>query len=253
MFKDRKPDYNLIYKTANGVNLPIQVFLPDSDIHNARTILCIHGGGWNSCAIRNNSPWDGGFMGNNARYFAQKGFIGIAISYRCLSLSDELNVGDLLDDCKDAIRYIRKHFDFVNFDDIVYAGDSAGGYLVTMLGLSEDDEIRPRFVVSLNPVLEVPGEKWGYAFNNCSDINSLVPKKVIGEKCAQFLFMHGTADKVVEIEYTEELHLKLLDGGHKSEFIKIPEAAHAFVLYDYKYSDEYVTSIMEQIINYINF
>ena len=251
MFKDRKPDYNLIYKTVNGINLPIQVFLPDGDLHNRRTVLCIHGGGWNSCAISDNSPWDGGWMGNNAKYFAEKGFIGIAISYRCLTLSDELNVGDLLDDCKDAIRYIREHFDFVNFDDIIYAGDSAGGYLVTMLGLSQDDEIRPHTVISLNPVLEVPGDKWAYAFNNCNDIDSLVPKKVVGEKCAKFLFMHGTADEIVEIEYTEELHKKLLDFGHQSEFIKIPDAVHAFVLYDYKYPDEYVTNIMELIIENI--
>ena len=251
MFKDRKPNYNVIYKTANDVNLPIQVFLPDGDINNRRTVLCIHGGGWNSCAITDNSPWNGGWMGNNAKYFAEKGFIGIAISYRCLTLSDELNVGDLLDDCMDAIRYIRKHFDFVNFDDIVYAGDSAGGYLVTMLGLSQDDEVRPHTVISLNPVIGVP-DKWGYAFNNCSDIDSLVPEKNIGEKCAEFVFMHGTADTIVEIEYTEEFNNKLLGRGHKSEFIKIPDAMHAFVLYDYKYPDEYVTDIMEQIIQKIN-
>lgn len=252
MFKDRKPEYNLIYKTASGVNLPIQVFLPDGDIYQARTVLCIHGGGWNSCAICDNSPWDGGWMGNNARYFAEKGFIGIAISYRCLTLSDELNVGDLLEDCRDAVRYIREHFDFVDFDDIIYAGDSAGGYLVTMLGLSQDDYIRPHTVISLNPVLEVPGDKWGYGFNNCVDIDSLVPKKNVGQKCAQFIFLHGTADSVVEIEYTQEFHNMLSDNGHQSEFVEIPEAMHAFVLYDYKYPDEYVTDIMELIVQKIN-
>lgn len=248
MFKDRKPDYNRIYKTANGVNLPIQVFLPDGDIDRARTVLCIHGGGWNSCAITDNSPWDGGWMGNNAKYFAEKGFIGIVISYRCLTISEDLNVGDILDDCKHAIRYIRENFDFVNFDNIVYAGDSAGGYLVTMLGLSQDDDIRPYMVVSLNPVINVPGEKWAYAFNNCSDIDSLVPKNVIGQKCAKFLFMHGTDDVVTELKYTEQLHSLLLENGHQSEFVKIDGAMHAFVLYDYKYPDEYVTDIMEQII-----
>lgn len=248
MFKKRKPDYNLIYKTANGVNLPIQIFLPDGDISNARTVLCIHGGGWNSCAITDNSPWDGGWMGNNAKYFAQKGFIGIVISYRCLTLSEDLNVGDLLEDCKDAIRYIRENFEFVNFNDIVYAGDSAGGYLVTMLGLSQDDDIRPDTVVSLNPVLEVPG-RWGYAFNNCSDTDHLAPKKVIGEKCAKFIFMHGNADTVVEMEHTKELHEMLLARSHSSEFVEIDGAMHAFVLFGYKYPDEYVTDIMEQIID----
>ena len=135
----------------------------------------------------------------------------------------------MLDDCKDAIRYIRDHFDFVNFKDIVYAGDSAGGYLVTMLGLSQEDELRPHTVISLNPVLEV-----------------------LGEKCAEFLFMHGTSDVIVEIEHTENFHKMLLEKGHKSEFVKIPEAQHAFVLYDYKYPDDYVTKIMEKIIKYLD-
>ena len=251
MFKDRKPDIRLIYKTATGVNLPIHVFFPDGDIHKARSVLCIHGGGWNE-AIIDNSCWNSGWMGNNAKYFAQKGYIGIAISYRSLLLSENLNVGHLLEDCKDAIRYIRDHFDFVNFKDIVYVGDSAGGYLVTMLGLSQDDELRPHTVISLNPVLEVLGEKWQHGFNNCSDVNELIPRKNIGEKCAEFLFMHGTSDVIVEIEHTENFHKMLLEKGHKSEFVKIPEAQHAFVLYDYKYPDDYVTKIMEKIIKYLD-
>lgn len=30
-FKDRCADLDLVYKTENGLNLPIQVFLPDTD------------------------------------------------------------------------------------------------------------------------------------------------------------------------------------------------------------------------------
>lgn len=249
-FKDRAADMDLVYKTANGLHLPIQVFLPNGDIHRARTILAIHGGGWND-AIKDNTPWKGGWMGNNARYFAEQGFIGIAISYRSLEAAEGLNVSDLLGDCADAVRYIRTHLKFVNFDNIVYIGDSAGGYLVTMLGLSQEDDIRPHAAVALNPVLGLLDSKWSYGFQHCADIDSLTPKKNIREKCADFLFMHGTADTTVEIEYTEELHDLLIKKGHKSEFVKIPGAQHAFILYDYKYPDAYVTEIMEQVIQYI--
>lgn len=249
-FKDKKADIELIYKTANNLDLPVQVFLPDGDIRNAQTIFFVHGGGWND-AIKDNSPWNGGWMGNNARYFSERGFIGVAISYRSLTVSETLNVGNLLEDCSDAIKYIKEHLKFIDFDNIIYIGDSAGGYLVTMLGLSQVDQIRPRAVVSLNPVLGLLDSKWKYGFNNCSDINSLTPAKIVGEKCADFLFMHGTADEIVEIEYTEELNDLLVKRGHKSEFIKIPDAKHAFALYDYKYPDEYVSEIMEMIIDYI--
>ena len=64
--------------------------------------------------------------------------------------------------------------------------------------------------------------------------------------------MHGTADTIVDIKYTEELNNLLKSKGYKSELIKIPDAKHAFVLYDYAYPDEYVTNIMEQITDYIN-
>ena len=44
----------------------------------------------------------------------------------------------------------------------------------------------------------------------------------------------------------------LSDNGHQSEFVEIPEAMHAFILYDYKYPDDYVTDIMELIVQKIN-
>lgn len=250
-FKMRKADIELVYKTANDLELPIQVFLPQGDIHNARAVLFIHGGGWND-AIKDNSPWNGGWMGNNARYFAGKGFIGIAISYRSLAVSEELNVGDILGDCIDAIKFIKHHLKFVNFGNIVYVGDSAGGYLVTTLGLSQDDEIRPYAVVALNPVLGSLDGKWKYGFNNCDNIGELTPKNIIGDKCAKFLFIHGTNDTTVEIEHTEELDELLRKVGHQSKLIKIPEAQHAFILYDYKYPDSYVSDVMERIIKYID-
>lgn len=249
-FKDRQADLDFVYKTANGLNLPVRVFLPDTDIHKAQTVLLIHGGGWND-AIKSNSEWNGGWMAGNAKYLASRGFVGIIISYRSLLVSEKLNAGDLLEDCRDAVRYIRKHLKFVSFDNFVCMGDSAGGYLATMLGLSQDDDIRPKTVVSLNPVLGLLDTKWKYGFNNVSDIDSLTPIKCIGEKSADFLFMHGTADNIVEIEFTKELNDLLINKGHKSKFVEISGAKHAFILYDYENTDEFVTKIMEQIIEYI--
>lgn len=248
-FKDKKADMEFVYKAIDNLNLPMQVFFPDSDIHTARTILFIHGGGWTD-AIQDNSPWNGGWMGNNARYFAEQGFVTIAISYRSLLISEKLSVRDILDDCIDAVKYIKASLKFINFSDIICMGDSAGGYLATMLGLSQNYEIRPRYVISFNPVLGEFEDKWKYGFNNC-DAASLTPIKLVGEKCAEFLFMYGTSDKIVETRDIDKLHEELLEHGHKSDLIKITDAQHAFILYDFKYPDEYVTEIMEQVLQYI--
>lgn len=249
-FKNRKADISVIYKRINGLNLPMQLFLPDGNIHRARTILCIHGGGWKD-AIKDNGEWDGGRMASNARFFAEHGFIAITASYRSLELSETLNVSDLLEDCTDMVKYIRKHIHFIDFSNIVYMGDSAGGYFAVMMGLSQNDLIRPYGVIALNPVIDGFNDKWKYGFLGI-DADSMIPKNIIGEKCSDFLLMHGTADTVTDIEHTKEFNDMLLKKEHNSEFVGIPDAQHAFILYDYKYPDEYVNLIMKDIIEYIN-
>jgi len=248
-FKDKKPDIELIYKTVDGINLPLNVYFPSGDISKAKTVVCIHGGGWRD-AITDNTPWKGGWMGNNSKYFAENGFISIAFSYRSLRISDSMHVGNILEDCTDALRFIYGHFNFVDKDSVIYIGDSAGGYITTMLGISDDDSIRPKTVVSCNPVLDTTREKWAYGFNNV-DAAEFSPFNKSLENASDFIFMHGTADTVVEIEDTEKLHEMLLGKGHKSSFIKIPDAQHAFVLFDYKCEDSYVSDIMDKIIELI--
>ena len=72
----------------------MHIYFPDSDIHKAQSVLFIYGGGWND-AIRNNTEWNGGWMANNARYFAERGFVSIAISYdilqQCLAYLKMMN------------------------------------------------------------------------------------------------------------------------------------------------------------------
>jgi len=250
-FKNRRVDISLIYKNVDGLNLPIHIYLPDEDIHNAQPILLIHGGGWTD-AIQDNTEWNGGGLANNARFFAEHGFIAITISYRSLLVSDELNVQDILEDCTDAIEFIKSHFDFVNFENIVYIGESAGGYIAAMLGLSQNDNIRPKYAVCLNPVLDSLDGKWNYGFKNCKDISKWTPKNIIEHKCAEFIFVHGVKDTVVGIEQTQVLHNLLLKSNHISKMIKLPNAQHAFSLYDYISTDEEVTKIMKNIIDFIN-
>lgn len=250
-FRDKQADIKLIYKTVDGLNLPVFVYLPEGDIHKAKTVLLIHGGGWRD-GIFNNSDWNGGVMAPNAQYLASKGFISVVISYRPVSKSNSLTVCDILSDCKDAIIFMRNTLTFIDFENIIYMGDSAGGYLTTMLGLAEDDNIRPKTVVSLNPVLDCSREKWSYAFNGCKNIEDYCPINIIGEKCSEFLFLHGTSDEIVEIEDTVAMDEELRKRGHKSEMIKVADAKHAFLIYDFHYPDEYVNSMTDKIIDYLS-
>ncbi len=250
-FKERKADITDFYKTANGVRLPLEIFLPDKGKGNGRTVLLIHGGGFTD-AVKDNSVWGGGWLSDNAKYLAEKGFLSIVISYRSLELSKELTVPDQLKDCADAVAYIRKSYAFVGFEDITYLGESAGGYFAVMLGLSQEDALRPKRVIAVNPVLNNLGTKWKYGFSGIDDTDGLTPINCIGEKAADFLFLHGTRDEVVDIGDTEELHEALLKSGKRSEFFKIPGKNHAFLLYGYIETDVFITGIMDRIIKFIN-
>ena len=66
-FKTKSPDLELIYKEADGVKLPLHTYFPNGNFKNAKTVVCIHGGGWTD-AITDNSLWQGGHMANNAKY-----------------------------------------------------------------------------------------------------------------------------------------------------------------------------------------
>lgn len=70
-------ELRLIYKNIDGIGLPMHIYLPkESKKHSNIAVVCIHGGGRD--VMRDNSAWDGGWMSWHAKYFAKRGFVGIA-------------------------------------------------------------------------------------------------------------------------------------------------------------------------------
>ena len=110
-------------------------------------VVYVHGGSWNS------GDKSIAFLMNDARMFFQLGFAVAAINYR---LTPASKFPAQVNDCKLAIRYLRKNASALGFDhtgtgsmtcagitSLVIAsdrigiwGDSAGGHLVAMMGLA---------------------------------------------------------------------------------------------------------------------
>jgi acetyl esterase/lipase len=100
-------------------------------------IVVIHGGGWlegdkSSFALREH-----GVPGNIVD-FASLGFVAVTINYR---LSGEAPFPAALEDCKNAVRWMRAHANDYNLDpDRIGAyGNSAGGHLALLLGMVGKD------------------------------------------------------------------------------------------------------------------
>lgn len=247
----KEPNEKIIYKKAGDLNLPMNVYYPASGIKGKMPcVLCIHGGAWKT-KVKAGEEFTTDWMDMNAKYYAQCGMVGIAISYR--NIDDEnTDVFDLISDCEDAMRYIKNNLDYVDNEKIVAIGDSAGGHLAACLGISENDELRPNITIACNPVLDLTKEKWDFCADTIEKRKKASPLFADIKKSSKFLCMHGDKDDVVDINDTIEFSKILKDKGIISEMIVEKGKKHAFVLFDYQSTDEEAISYMEQTADFIN-
>ncbi len=254
VLNDKKADINVFYKNVGELSLPLQVFLPDGfdEGKKYKTIIAIHGGGWHSLT-ETPVEWNGSWMANTAKHYARKGYVGIVFSYRDLDFGEDGDVGDLLVDCRDAMEYIKTNFSFVDAENIVLMGDSAGGHLALCLGMclpcGEKSALMPNKIAAYNPVTDCTSDKWSYC---AKDAEMYSPMDNIKLTDAEILMMHGTADAIVDIEDSRLFTEKMKEAGNNISMVEIPGAGHAFILFGYKSSDEEVVKaldITDEVLN----
>src|SRR5438128_6647755 len=100
-------------------------------------LVIIHGGGWiegDKSSFRSLKHWAPG----NIIDFAKLGFVAASINYR---MSGEAPFPAALEDCKNAVRWLRAHAAEYHIDTnrIGAYGNSAGGHLALLLGLVRKD------------------------------------------------------------------------------------------------------------------
>ena len=115
---------DITYKTVNGKDLMLDMFLPD-EAQNAPLIFWIHGGAW----MMGDRKWCG------LQEQTRRGYAVVSVDYR---LSDEAIFPACIVDCKDALHFLRKNAAQypIDFNRVCVAGDSAGGHLAALMGVS---------------------------------------------------------------------------------------------------------------------
>lgn len=213
----------------------------------------------------------GGFISSHHDRFielryalAQRGFVVAAAQYRVLPERYPAPI----EDAKTAVRYLRAHAQEFGIDSarIGALGNSAGGYLVQMLGLTNDESkfdkgpcpdqsSAVQAVVSLygiSSLLDVAGTErahvkqaspaspealllHGFTVGNhvgksIQDDPELAiscsPVGYLEGKKPPFLIMHGTADKLVSPMQSERLHAELVARGNRADFYLLEGAGH---------------------------
>lgn len=243
----KKANISTFYKTVDGLKLPLQVFLPETFDPSEKypVVIAIHGGGW---ASLKETPldWDGGWMANNAKYYANKGYVGIVFSYRDLHFTPDSDVGNLIEDCYDAMEYIGNEFSFLDKEKVLLMGDSAGGHLALCLamGLPHGKELslKPAKIAAYNPVTDCVCDTWKYCAKEPEKYSPLHCAKIVD---ADILVLHGTADSVVNIEDSRLFVKKMKEQGNRISMIEIPNANHAFILFGYTAEEKEVLGALD--------
>ncbi|MHB9028795.1 MAG: alpha/beta hydrolase [Candidatus Latescibacterota bacterium] len=247
-----------IYKEADGSPLKMYVFSPAHHRAESKTpaIVCIHGGGWAGGSPQLFFP--------HARYFAARGMVAFSIAYR-LTSREGITPGDCIEDCKSAVRYIRKNAGRLGVDPnrIAILGDSAGGHLAACLGV-------------MDSVFDAPGEDRSISalgnaiilYNPVIDLNSdnllrIVPdrplkgapglsREEIGRRVSPIhyvrpgqpptIILHGQDDTNVAPDQSRRFAEAMRKAGNTCDLRLFPKTNHAFVIVNYTAPDDQVVN-----------
>ncbi len=238
-------------KAPNGADLPLamDILVPDTP-GKKPLVVYVPGGGF---VI---APKDGGL--DLRSYVAEAGFVVASISYR--TVLNRAIYRDGVADVKSAIRFLRAHADEYGIDGghVAVWGESAGGYLVAMVGVTNGDhsfdvgdnltqssavqavvdkfgasdvsKVALDFDVDTQHIYGGPGplamyvggfRPGGGLVDPASD-----PIAHIAASDPPFLIFHGNADHIVSPSQTLALHNALRAAGVKSARYVLDGANH---------------------------
>ena len=244
------------YAALPGIRpLEIDVWLPQGSEDPAPAVLFLHGGGWRAGSRHLAGP---AFRGVLPSPFEQVARAGIAVASADYRLSGEAIWPAQLHDVKAAVRWLRARAGELGIDGerIAAWGESAGGHLAELLGLTTGDRALEGDVGVTGPSSRVSAVVAWYA---PSDLAAMAadtgtdpmdpdtrearllgaPPPVVPDAAAQaspithvspgappFLLLHGAADRLVPCVQSERLRSALQETGLDAELRVYPAADH---------------------------
>jgi acetyl esterase/lipase len=204
-------------------------------------IVIIHGGGWT-----------GGEKGakreiNIGTTLASHGYVCVSIDY-ALASKGHPTWPTNLQDCKRAVRWLRKNADKyrIDPDHIGAIGGSAGGHLTAMLAVTapedglepaEDSEFSSRLqaAVPMYPHMASSMDRDHVMFPGTkAEVPGLyeaaTPISHVTKDDPPMLILHGTADTTTPISQSRRLDARLTEVGVEHQLVVLEGAGHSFDL-----------------------
>ncbi|MBS1721460.1 MAG: alpha/beta hydrolase [Armatimonadetes bacterium] len=230
---------DLVYREVDGTQVKMDLYLPEHPIAKPVPVaIMIHGGAWIGGKKEE--------MSVLAASLADKGVAVANVDYR---LAPKFKWPAMLDDCQDAVRFVRSHAAEYDLDPhrIGAIGASAGAHLAMLLGFQDGaagagpDSTRVRAVVNLfGPVdltedfspnlanlisVQVLGKKYEEAHDEAVKFS---PVTYVTDRSAPVYTVHGSADPLVPLKQSERLddalkavhveHVRIVVEGMKHAF-----------------------------------
>lgn len=221
-----------IYAAGSSGELKLDLYVPVA-AEAPPVIVWFHGGGWKYGDKRYR------FL---IRSLTRDGFAVATVGYR---LSSQAKWPAQREDCLAAIKWLRRNADElgINASRMGLAGDSAGGHLAALLGVTEGSP-KIKAVYAIYPATDLielshfHGDKphslltelfGGAVAEKAREARNASPVNFVDAKDPPFLFLHGDRDKVVPLDQSRLLQATLHKAGVEAVLRVAPRRGHAFI------------------------
>ncbi|MFO0809270.1 MAG: alpha/beta hydrolase [Gemmataceae bacterium] len=232
------------YVPDAGERQTLDLYLPAKSDKPVPLVIYIHGGGWEGGSKNGGTP----FM------YLDQGYAVASVNYRLSNLG---TFPAQIQDCKEAVRWLRLHAKENNIDPERFGafGPSAGGHLVSLLATTGDDTFSPlqektksvstkvsavcnwfgptdflHWGDSQEPVGGAKGPVQKLLGGTVSERLDLAkrasPVTFVAKSAAPLLIMHGDKDPLVPLQQSEVLYKALKNAGADVTFHVVKGAGH---------------------------
>ena len=236
------------YKTVDGYDLDIHLFLPDSTHTSTKCPVMVYfsGGSW----TKGNPEW--AFY--SCADYAKRGWVAVSVEYR-LADRHETTPFEAVKDARSAIRWLRMNARVYNIDTnrIVASGNSAGGHLVLTTALAKDwNEITDNLNYGASPnLLLINSGVYNLYSEDATDwitrdlkdkslAKRISPIHLLTSGTPPMLILHGTNDQSVDYSTAKAFTEEMRKLGNDFEFHSLEGAPH-HIWFDRRYSGKVST------------
>jgi len=233
------------YGIADDTALKMDIYYPLSATGPVPAVLHVHGGGW----TKGDKALTAGAL--QVPELLKRGYLVASINYR---LAPQHKFPAQIQDVKCAVRYLRVYAaDYgIDPDRIGAFGGSAGGHLVSLLGVTDksagfdnsggwyDQSSRVQAVVdqfgpsdltivfegAMPPLLT---QVFGTTDRHSDIVVRASPVAYISPDDPPFLIMHGDRDKLVPASQSQILYDRLKAAGVPATLVIVKNAGHGFL------------------------